>query len=870
YVIVEDFVGGDSGTLNSYCITFERTVGDAPEIFCPADFAADNDEGVCGAVVNFAPPIAIDAEDGVLDPSNVVQTGGITTGGFFPVGDNLVTFTATDSHLNETSCSFTITILDTEDTVAVCQDITVTLDASGNGSIVAADLDGGSTDNCAVTSWDADQTSFDCSDVGDVTVTLTVFDDAGNASSCDATVTVVDDMAPIVTCIGAPGSSTYTEGFEGASVPAGWSTIIVNGGWDWTFGSNSMPGTDDFPTNAAIFDDDAAGGGPNHVASLLSPVYDMTGAIGATLSFDYALGDYAGSGLLRVEVYDGAAWQEVFLADDADIPPTNSGAIDVFAYANANFQVQFTYDDENSGWNWGAGVDNFSLTVDTPPAPPLEIALGADGMASIPAGDLIINVDEACGYTVTSGGTSACSQSNPGNGFENGLFNNGAPFSVANDFVANGDFTLTQISMNLFHDIGATIDNVVFTYYEDAAGLPGAVIGTETAVPTSQTVVGSNFGFDVSDVVFDITPVDFADVSGTGTTYWVGTLATSTSGGTTAWEVSTASSLGNEATNSGDGGVTWGPGGAGDGVYTFSGVCGGTDPNNFNFDCSNLGENVVEVFVTDNSGNTSSCFATVVIVDTIAPVLVCQDTTIELGEDGTATVDPLDLLLEATDNCGIDVLIADLEEVSCADIGTPIDVTVLATDANGNVSSCTLVVTVVDTMAPVISCPADDSIELDFGGTHSLGDYIADGSATVTDNCTDPVTIFTQDPVAGTVLGFGVHTITFTAEDEYGNVATCSFELTLTEYLSNNDNELGNAVSMYPNPARNLVTITNSSNISLDNAMMYDINGKLIAQINLQEMQSEKVIDVSEFATGVYMVQITGEQASVVKRLIKK
>ena len=33
------------------------SVGDAPEIFCPADFAADNDEGVCGAVVNFAPPV---------------------------------------------------------------------------------------------------------------------------------------------------------------------------------------------------------------------------------------------------------------------------------------------------------------------------------------------------------------------------------------------------------------------------------------------------------------------------------------------------------------------------------------------------------------------------------------------------------------------------------------------------------------------------------------------------------------------------------------------------------------------------------------------------------------------------------------------
>nr|MCP4972793.1 subtilisin [Prochlorococcus sp.] len=67
FLIVDDTFNGDGGTLNSYCITFELSVGTPPEIFCPADFVADNDEGVCGAVVNFAPPIAIDFEDGVLD-----------------------------------------------------------------------------------------------------------------------------------------------------------------------------------------------------------------------------------------------------------------------------------------------------------------------------------------------------------------------------------------------------------------------------------------------------------------------------------------------------------------------------------------------------------------------------------------------------------------------------------------------------------------------------------------------------------------------------------------------------------------------------------------------------------------------------------
>ena len=88
--------------------------------------------------------------------------------------------------------------------------------------------------------------------------------------------------------------------------------------------------------------------------------------------------------------------------------------------------------------------------------------------------------------------------------------------------------------------------------------------------------------------------------------------------------------------------------------------------------------------------------------------------------------------------------------------------------------------------------------------------------------------------------------------------------------LGYQDNELSNAIVMYPNPANAQVTLSNSSNITLETAMIYDLNGKLVSQINLQDMQSEQVIDVSSYATGVYMVQIIGDQSSVVKRMIKE
>ena len=92
----------------------------------------------------------------------------------------------------------------------------------------------------------------------------------------------------------------------------------------------------------------------------------------------------------------------------------------------------------------------------------------------------------------------------------------------------------------------------------------------------------------------------------------------------------------------------------------------------------------------------------------------------------------------------------------------------------------------------------------------------------------------------------------------------------LEEVLGNKDNELINAITLYPNPAKEQVTLSNSSSIKLEAAMIYDLKGKLVSQINLQDMQDERVIDVSSFATGVYVVHIKGEQSSVVKRMIKK
>ncbi|KAA3641301.1 MAG: HYR domain-containing protein, partial [Bacteroidetes bacterium] len=118
-------------------------------------------------------------------------------------GQNTVTLTVTDVNGDADACTATVTVEDNMAPTAVCQNATVVLDAQGNGSVQASNLDGGSTDNCSTTfSYVPTAYAFTCSSVGSNTVTLTVVDESLNTSNCTATVTVIDNIFPDITCPG--------------------------------------------------------------------------------------------------------------------------------------------------------------------------------------------------------------------------------------------------------------------------------------------------------------------------------------------------------------------------------------------------------------------------------------------------------------------------------------------------------------------------------------------------------------------------------------------------------------------------------------------------------------------------------------------
>lgn len=78
---------------------------------------------------------------------------------------------------------------------AVAQDFNLQLDATGNASIVVADVDNGSTSECGTPTLSIDVNDFNCDNVGPNTVTLTADDGNGNVETATATVTVLAAVA---------------------------------------------------------------------------------------------------------------------------------------------------------------------------------------------------------------------------------------------------------------------------------------------------------------------------------------------------------------------------------------------------------------------------------------------------------------------------------------------------------------------------------------------------------------------------------------------------------------------------------------------------------------------------------------------------
>ncbi|MCW5520262.1 HYR domain-containing protein [Aureitalea sp. L0-47] len=788
------WAGGPGGTFNPASSAIQTVDANGPYMWSSATLVSDVQDMLDNPGTNFGwiiignettgggttkrfgtressiPPV-LNITYSVDTPLTLVQTAGLPSGSAFPVGTTTNTFVVTDAAGNSDTCSFDVIVIDNEPPVAICQDITVQLDANGMASITAAQIDNGSTDNCGIASLSVSPSTFDCSNVGANTVTLTVTDTSGNSSTCTATVTVEDNVPPVAMCV--PDFTLLLDAMGNASLTA----------MDIDNGSTDACGIASLSISPSTFD--CSNVGPNTVTLTVT---DVNGNVSTCTTV--------------VTVVDVTPPQIIC---PMDVNASNDAGI---CGAAVTFPDALAIDE--------CGIDSVVQTMGLPSG------------SVFPVGTTTIE------FTATdvNGNTNTCS-------FDIIVTDDEAPVAVCQDITiqldANGMAMITPMDI----DGGSTDNCDIGSLSVSQDTFDCSNVGPNNVILTVTDIYGNSSTCTAVVTVEDVTPpvavcMDITvelDVNGTVTVdpALVGGASTDACGiGSLALDIDT-------------------------------------------FTCADVGDNMVTLFVTDVNGNVSTCTAIITVEDNIAPDLVCMDITVELDENGFAAILPEDVIASNTDACGIFTSAVDIFEFDCDDIGAPITVTVFTIDVNGNISSCTAEVTVVDVLAPEVTCPEDQTVDPGAGNLfYEVPDYWASGEATATDNCTDPLTIFSQDPAPGTLLGDGTYTVTLCSTDEYGNEACCTFELTVESILGGADPSNFGTITLYPNPANSEVYLSNPKQMELEQVSIYDMTGRLIKTVNLEGMGAEKAIDISELASATYMFIINNEYGQMTKSIIKE
>ena len=195
------------GNSNTCTQLIKVTDNEAPKITCASNQSQTADAGVCKAAVTVSAPSTSD-NCGVASVTNDYNSSADASD-TYPVGTTTVTWTVNDIHGNTNTCTQLIKVTDNEKPIANCKNYTLNL-SGGVGSITANDVNNNSTDNCGITSLSVSPSSFNCSNAGANTVTLTVTDIHGNSSTCTATVTV--QYQPTCSIAVTAANNTYTGG----------------------------------------------------------------------------------------------------------------------------------------------------------------------------------------------------------------------------------------------------------------------------------------------------------------------------------------------------------------------------------------------------------------------------------------------------------------------------------------------------------------------------------------------------------------------------------------------------------------------------------------------------------------------------------
>ncbi|NEN23161.1 HYR domain-containing protein [Cryomorpha ignava] len=747
---------------NTAVCTFNIIIqqADPIAITCPENIIIAADAGTCEAVVIYDDPETNDS----CNIATTTQTAGLPSGSLFPEGETTVAYEITDLAGNTATCSFTITIVDEEAPEITCPaDISFTI-SNDECTTLLTYADPVMTDNCAVGGYTliSGPASGDVVNAGIYTVEFEGTDLAGNTASCSFEITIAETENPVfVDCPGDlvfptdPGIACTGIAIFDTPTASDCSDVVVTQ-------TGGLPSGDVFPAGTNPVEFTATDQFGNTAVCTFNIILQPSDPIAITCTDDIVTPADAGTCEALVN-YDAPTTNDscniATVTQTAGLP---SGA--VFPEGETTITYEITDLAGNSA------TCSFTVTVVDEEAP--EVTCPADILVNIPDGDCAAVV--AYGVPVA---TDNCALSDlsltaglaSGESFPAGI--NTVTFTATD---AAGNTTSCSFTVSIIEAVPPTITCPVDIIIDNDPGICGAVVdytapegddncgGAATAL-TAGLAPGSEFPVGITVVTYTVT-----DLSGNQTSCSFNVTVNDT-------ELPVFDCPENVAVNSA-------PDICG-AVYNFA-LPEATD------NCTDilivsqtggpttgstlaLGETAFEFTTQDDAGNTATCSYTVTVVDATAPVFTnCPtDSTLYLAP-GSCTVvadygNPL-----ASDNCNVTV-----SQTAGPSNGASLNpgsyaYEITATDNAGNSTLCTFTFTVLDTIAPVIICPAD------FETCDLVPEF---DLPTATDNCEIAAIVQIGGPAAGATFPEGENTLTFVAADVNGNTDTCSFKIMVLE-----------------------------------------------------------------------------------------
>ena len=606
------------------------------------------------------------------------------------------------------TCTATITVEDHVSPNANCQNLTIALDANGEANITTSQIDNNSSDNCGAVSLSLNQTSFDCSEVGDNTVTLTVTDVNGNSNSCNATVTVQDNIMPNAIC---QDVSVQLDNNGEASI----STDQVNNG------SNDACGGLSFGLSQMDFDCNEVGN--NTVTLTVTDENGNSSTCDATVSVaDNMMPDAQCQDITIQLDNNGAASITTDQINNGS--SDNCGAISLslnqtsFDCNNVgNNTVTLTVNDANGN----SSTCDATVTIEDDSAPiavckNLTANLNNAGILDITANQIDNGSSDNCGAVSLSLNQTSFDCSEVGN--------NTVTLTVTD---ANGNSSSCNATVTVQDNTNPTALCQNVTAVLDGSGA--------TSITPEQVNNGSFDNCGTISLSLNQTNFDCEQVGEVSVTLTVtdDNENSSTCDATVTVEDNTAPTtlcINPTIQLDANGLATITPLHIDNGSYDNCEV-DELSIDNKNFDCSNVGSNMVILTVLDVNGNSSTCTSTITIEDNVAPLANCKDITVALDETGNIIVDGQEVDNISWDACGIDTYVLDVNTFDCTNLGdNPVTLTVK--DNNGNNNSCNATITIIDNTMPDLDC-LNPTVYLDVNGQYTLSE--SEVFAGGTDNC---------------------------------------------------------------------------------------------------------------------------------------